>query len=129
MNWIADTIARINNAILVKKNTVIVRGTRTILAMLKVMQEEGFIKGFEPMQDHPLKQAVKINLKYNDDLSVIQSIKVKSVPSLRKFESVDELRRYLKKFSCAIVTTPLGVMSNKDAIRKNVGGEVLCEVY
>lgn len=130
MNWIADLIARINNARMLEKQTLIARGTKMNLAILDVMKKGGFIVGYESIESKKLKQAISITLNYSQDGECsIRGIKIISKPSLRVYSDKDGLMKYVKRFSCAIVSTSQGIMSSKEAIERNLGGEVLCEVF
>lgn len=133
MDWISDGITRIRNALMINKKEVIVRGTKQFVRVLDIMQAEGFIKGYEFIkpeegQEMELKQAICVKLLYRDSQSVIRGLKRISKPSLRVYVSSNELRAYLKKFSMPIVSTSMGVLSGRNAINNNLGGELICEV-
>jgi len=77
-----------------------------------------------------LKQAILITLNYSQDGECsIRGIKIISKPSLKVNSDKNGLMKYVKRFSCAIVSTSQGIMSSKEAIERNLGGEVLCEVF
>ena len=123
MNWIADGLTRIRNAIILKKPSVTVRGTKVFLQILQVMQDQKFIESFEKNETN-LKQSYIVYLKYFGNKSVIRGLKLKS-----NHIKADEINVYLKKFSCPIITTNEGILSGKHAIERNLGGKMLCEVF
>lgn len=132
MDWISDGIARMRNALMVKKSTVEVRGTKQFLHVLEAMKQEGFLdyKMNDPEIISSIKQACTVKFFYRDSQPVIRGFKRISKPSLRIYVSSKELRPYLKRFSMPIVSTSAaGVVSGRYAIGKNLGGELLCEVY
>ncbi len=133
MDWISDGVTRIRNAVMLNKPTVVLRGTKTVLRILDIMQAEGFIKGYEMVQETEdatckLKQACLVKLQYREAKSVIRGLRVVSKPSLRVYVSSNDLRAYLKKFSMPIVSTSKGMLSGRQAIAQNLGGELICEV-
>lgn len=133
MDWISDGLTRIRNALMLNKKEVVVRGTKQFIDILNIMQSEGFIKGYEFIEAEEgktldFKQAVSVKLLYRDSQSVIRGLKRISKPSLRVYVSSNDLRAYLKKFSMPIVSTSKGVLSARNAINDNLGGELICEV-
>lgn len=129
MDWLSDTIARIRNALLNKRRSVIVRGTKLVVDTLNVMHSEGFLESYEPVDSSRLRQALVVNFSYKDSLPVIRGINRLSSPGLRKYVASCDLVPYIKKFSVPIVSTSSGVVSGKTAIKSNLGGELLCEVF
>lgn len=128
MDWISDGLARMNNALLLNRKSVIVRGTKEFKNVLDIMKLEGFIKGYEMVEDKKLLQACRVDFIYKEAQSVIRGLKRISKPSLRVYVSSNELKSYLKRFAVPIVSTSQGVLSGRYAISKNIGGELICEV-
>jgi small subunit ribosomal protein S8 len=129
MYWIGDGLARIKNAIAIRKPCVIVRGTKVFLSILDVMQREGFISSYEAIESVKLKQSYSIKLAYKGRKSVICGIKLISKPSLPVYVGAQDLRAYLSRFSIPIVSTSSGVISGRDALQRNLGGQLICEVF
>jgi small subunit ribosomal protein S8 len=140
MDWISDSIARMRNALMLNRNKVEIRGSKNMLRILDIMKNEGFIKSYsmkdndtvlkpgEKKKKKPMKQACIVELNYQDSQSVIRGLKRISKPSLRVFVGSKDLLPFLKKFSMPIVSTSKGVLSGREAIEQNVGGELICEV-
>lgn len=133
---VADYLTRIRNAIRVKHRVVEIPASNLKKAMTKVLYEKGYIARYKFIDTDPegnrLPQGrIKIALKY-DKISkqpAISNLTRVSKPGLRKYSPVSDLPRVLNGMGIAIISTPRGVMSDKEARRLNVGGEVLCFVY
>ena len=126
---IADMLTRIRNALTVHKDTVEVPSSRMKAAIAQIMLEEGYLKGVELVEDG-FNGKLVLTLKYTDDnRSVINGLKRVSKPGLRTYSGAKEMPKVLGGFGIAIVSTNQGIMTDKQAKLKNVGGEVLCYVY
>ena len=98
-------------------------------AIAQIMLEEGYLKGVELVEDG-FNGKLVLTLKYTDDnRSVINGLKRVSKPGLRTYSGAEEMPKVLGGFGIAIVSTNQGIMTDKQAKLKNVGGEVLCYVY
>jgi small subunit ribosomal protein S8 len=96
--------------------------------MAEIMREQGYIESIERIEDS--KQGVlRVNLKYTNGQPAIMGIKRISTPGLRKYSKATETPRVLSGLGIAIMSTPKGVMTDKQARQANVGGEVLCYVW
>lgn len=136
---IADMLTRIRNASMVKKPEVSLPMSKIKHAVAKVLEKEGWIQKAEVIKGglagkKNSKSAsfdeLKIVLKYKKSgKSVISSIERISKPGLRIYASKDELPKVLNNIGIAIISTPQGLMTNKEARKKKIGGEVICEVY
>lgn len=126
---IADLLTRIRNANASKHDTVDVPASNMKKAIVEILNDEGYIKGYQVIEDG--KQGViRISLKYGPkNEKVISGIKRVSKPGLRYYASVDELPRVLKGLGIAIVSTSKGVITDKKARELNVGGEVLAFIW
>ncbi|MBQ3001011.1 MAG: 30S ribosomal protein S8 [Bacilli bacterium] len=125
---IADMLTRIRNANQMKHPTVDVPASRLKLEILRVLKEEGYISDFEKKEDD--KQGViTITLKYVDKVRVIKGIKRISKPGLRVYAKKEELPKVLNGLGVAIVSTPGGVMTDREARKQNLGGEVIAFVW
>ena len=127
---IADMLTRIRNANSAKHDTVEVSSSKMKLAIAKILLDEGYIKSYELVDDGNFK-TIKITLKYGADKNdkVISGIKRISKPGLRVYASKDELPRVLGGLGVAIFSTNQGVITDKEARKLKVGGEVLAFVW
>ena len=126
---IADMLTRIRNGLTVHKETVEVPSSKMKSAIAQIMLEEGYLKGVELVEDG-FNGKLVLTLKYTDDnRSVITGLKRVSKPGLRTYSGAKEMPKVLGGFGIAIVSTNQGIMTDKQAKLKNVGGEVLCYVY
>jgi small subunit ribosomal protein S8 len=121
---IADLLTRIRNAQSAGKPAVSVGVSKLKLAILKVLKDEGYIAGFHT-EEGGVKATLSIDLKYHDGRPVIDRIERVSRPGLRIYRGKDELPKVLGGLGVAIVSTPQGVMTDKQARAAGTGGEVL----
>jgi small subunit ribosomal protein S8 len=124
---IADMLTRIRNASLVHKKEVVVPFSKMKKSIAEILVREGYVREVEEQTDvHPF---LVIKLKYADGQPVLQHLKRISKPGGRVYIKRDEIKEVLNGFGIAILSTPQGIMTNKEARAKNVGGELLCEIY
>jgi small subunit ribosomal protein S8 len=124
---IADLLTRIRNAQLARKTEVSVSSSKLKTALVKVLKEEGYVAGFQVTNDG-VKQTLNIELKYYDGRPVIDRLERVSRPGLRIYRGKAELPKIQGGLGTAIVSTPKGVMTDKQARAIGQGGEVLCIV-
>ena len=124
---IADLLTRIRNAQMVNKATVVVPSSKFKMAIVHVLEDEGYIDGFEGKTETG-KSALDIALKYYAGRPVIERIERVSRPGLRVYKGSKTLPQVMNGLGVAIVTTPRGVMTDRKARATGVGGEVLCYV-
>lgn len=127
---IADFLTRIRNASAAGLKTVEIPGSNTKRAMAQILFDQGYITNYKFEEDN--KQGIiKIALKYNPSTKVpaITKLQRASRPGLRQYSSATEMPRVLNGLGIAIVSTSHGVITDKEARKQNVGGEVLCYVY
>lgn len=125
---IADMLTRIKNACAMRKETVLVPTSNAKLAILKVLKEEGYIVDFKATDE--VKSVTTITLKYTEDgQRVIKGLKRISKPSLRVHTDAENLPKVLNGLGIAIISTSKGIMSDKEARKLNIGGEVLAYVW
>ncbi len=126
---IADMLTRIRNANTARHETVDVPASNMKKAIAEILNEEGYIKGYQVIEDG--KQGViRITLKYGQNKErVISGLKRVSKPGLRIYAGAEELPRVLKGLGIAIVSTSKGIMTDKNARANRVGGEVLAFVW
>ncbi|MBQ5918026.1 MAG: 30S ribosomal protein S8 [Lachnospiraceae bacterium] len=127
---IADMLTRIRNANTAKHDTVDVPASKMKLAIADILVKEGFIKGYEVIEDGIFK-TIKITLKYGKDKTekIITGLKRISKPGLRVYAGKDELPRVLGGLGIAIISTNKGIVTDKEARKLQVGGEVLAFVW
>ena len=127
---IADMLTRIRNANSAKHDTVDVSSSKMKLAIAKILLDEGYIKAYELVVNGNFKD-IHITLKYGVDKNdkIITGIKRISKPGLRVYASKDELPKVLGGLGVAIISTNQGVITDKEARKLNVGGEVLAFVW
>ena len=126
---IADMLTRIRNALIARHDTVTLPASNMKKAIAKIMLEEGYIKSVDYIDDGVQGQ-IKIVLKYVENKqSVINGLKRISTPGLRVYARTDELPKVLGGLGIAIVSTSKGVMTEKEARKAGVGGEVLAYIW
>ena len=127
---IADYMTRVRNAIMAKHKVVEIPASNLKKEITKILFEKGYILNYK-FEDDSKQGIIKIALKYNpvSKAPAIKAIKRISKPGLRKYANVDSMPRVLNGLGIAILSTSKGVMTNKEARRENIGGEVLCYVY
>lgn len=126
---IADMLTRIRNANTVYRETVDVPASRMKLAIAQILKDEGFIRDFEVLEDG-VRGTIRLYLKYGPRREkVITGLKRISKPGLRVYAKHDELPRVLGGLGIAVISTSRGVMTDKEARRQHVGGEVLAYIW
>jgi len=127
---IADYLTRIRNAIKANHRVVNIPASNIKKEMTKTLLDKGYILNYK-FEDEGFQGNIKIALKYNPvtKISAIKKIQRISKPGLRKYASSDKLPRVLNGLGVAILSTSKGVMTDKEARKENIGGEVLCYVY
>ena len=127
---IADFLTRIRNASAAGLKMVEIPGSNTKRAMTQILFDQGYILNYK-FEDDDKQGIIKIALKYNISTRVPAITKLQRIskPGLRKYAGSDELPRVLTGLGIAIVSTSKGVITDKEARKLNVGGEVLCYVY
>ena len=127
---IADMLTRIRNGNTAKHDVVDIPSSKMKKAIAENLTNEGYIKGYEVIEDG-VKATLRVTLKYGQDKNekVISGIKRISKPGLRVFASKDELPKVLGGLGIAIVSTNKGLMTDKEARKLGVGGEVIAFVW
>ena len=128
---IADYLTRIRNAIKARHGIVEIPASNTKKEMTKVLHEKGYIRHYK-FDDHAnVQSTIRIALKYEPDTKQPAILKLQRVskPGLRKYASCGRLPEVINGLGIAILSTSKGIMSDKEARKMNVGGEVLCYVY
>ena len=126
---IADMLTRIRNANVVKHETVDVPASNMKKELSRILLEEGFIRGYDVIEDG--KQGIiRIQLKYGQTGErVISGLKRISKPGMRVYADKHEVPRVLNGLGISIISTSKGILTDKQARKENVGGEVICYVW
>lgn len=125
---IADLLTQIRNGQKARKKSIKLPSSKGKVAVVQVLQEEGYIESYNVIEEIAKKPVLEIKLKYYHGVPVIQRIDRVSRPGLRSYQAVDKLPKVLGGLGIAIISTSQGVMSDKQARKANCGGEVLCIV-
>jgi small subunit ribosomal protein S8 len=126
---ISDMLTRIRNAGMAQKTDTSMPATKILVAIAKILKEEGYIADYQVIEKRPQDQ-LNITLSYGPDKRhTIREIKRVSKPGLRVYAGKNEIPRVKSGLGIAIVSTPEGVISGYEARRRGVGGEVLCTVW
>ena len=126
---IADMLTRIRNAQIAKHDAVVLPASNTKAAIAKILLDEGYIKSFDYIDEKP-QGSIKIVLKYvNGKQPVIAGLKRISKPGLRVYARSEEMPRVLGGLGIAIVSTSKGLMTDREARKQNIGGEVLAYIW
>jgi small subunit ribosomal protein S8 len=128
---IADYLTRLRNAIKANHRVVDVPASNVKKEITKILFDKGYILNYKFEETENRQGNIKIALKYNPvtKQSAIKKLERTSRPGLRKYSGSDSLPRVLNGLGMAIISTSQGIMTDKEARKNNVGGEVLCKVY
>jgi small subunit ribosomal protein S8 len=126
---ISDMLTRIRNGGMARKSEVTMPSTKVLVAIAKILKDEGFIADYEVIERRP-QNILKITLRYGADRRpTIRELKRVSKPGLRVYAGKDQIPRVKSGLGIAIVSTPQGVLTGYEARRRGIGGEVLCTVF
>lgn len=126
---LGDMLTRIRNGQLRRMSKVSTPGSKLRARVLEVLQSEGYIRGYTTEDLGNGRQNFEIELKYFDGQPVIRTIARVSKPGRRVYASIDTMPRVANGLGVTILSTSKGVMADHEAREKNVGGEVLCQVF
>lgn len=125
---ISDMLTRIRNASKAGHAEVVLPYSNLKFAVAKVLSTEGFVGDVKKLEDGKFAK-LSIGIKYEADGPRIRSISRVSKPGHRVYAKADALPRVLSDFGIAVLSTPNGIMTNKEARKRRLGGEVICEVF
>jgi small subunit ribosomal protein S8 len=126
---IADFLTRIRNALMAKHETTEIPASKLKWRLAEILKAEGYIADANLVGEGRHK-VIRIGLKYDPgEVSVIQSLQRISKPGRRMYVTADQLPRVLNGLGVAVISTSLGVMSDRDCRQLHVGGEVMCQVW
>ena len=126
---LSDMLARIKNAHRARKSITSCYKSNLNMNVLSVLKDEGFIRDFRDVEIRKGINSIQIDLKYYNGTPVIKNIKRISKPGIRVYSKITDLPKTYGGLGISILSTSMGVMSDNKARQKNVGGEVLCEVF
>ncbi len=125
---IADMLTRIRNACMAKHEKVDVPASKMKIGIAKILKEKGYIQNYKLIKDG--KQGIlRITLRYHDGKPVILGLERISKPGRRQYRPADELPKIRNGFGMAIISTSKGLMTDEDARKARVGGEVICAIW
>ena len=125
---ISDMLTRIRNAQAVSHQTVIFPFSKLKFNLAKILEKQGLV-GQVTSQGRKIRKVIEIELKYKKDRPIIRGIKRISKPGRRMYVKENELRPVRQDYGLIIISTPQGLMTNKEAKKKGLGGEVICEIW
>ncbi len=124
---ISDMLTRIRNAQAVRKGEVLLPYSKVKFAIAKILEQEGYVA--RATQEHEAKfPVIRVELRYQNNQPKIHMVRRVSRPGLRVYAKSTELPKVLSDMGIAIVSTPNGLMTNKEARSRHLGGEVICEI-
>jgi len=126
---LGDMLTRIRNAQRASLATTSCPHSNVRAAVCDVLKDEGYIRGFEVVEQDNNKKSIEIELKYDEGQPAIRELKRVSKPGCRTYSKIKDLQPFHNGLGVKIISTPRGVMPDYKARNENVGGEVLCQVY
>ena len=126
---LSDMLARIKNAHQANKVSTLCLKSKLNMNVLTVLKDEGYIRDFKNIEERKGVNSIQIDLKYYNGSPVIKKIKRISKPGIRRYSKINDLTKPFGGLGISILSTPKGVMSDHQAKKNNVGGEILCEVF
>ncbi len=128
MDPIANTLSKLMNAQAVDKDHVKLPCSRIVFEILQILERNGYVSGVEKKGESP-KKSIIVHLKYVAKMPIIRGVRRLSKPGVRLYERVKDLKRRGSNLGITIVSTPKGLMTDAEARKQNVGGEVLCKIW
>ncbi|MEA3315681.1 MAG: 30S ribosomal protein S8 [Campylobacterota bacterium] len=127
---IADALTRVRNAAMRKLEVTTLVHSNTVEAVCNVLKQKEYIEDYKVVDTDPIKKSISVTLKYDEnDNSVINELKRLSKSGRRVYKNASELKNFKNGYGTIIVSTNKGVISNDEAYKLNVGGELLCSVW
>ncbi len=125
---IADLLIRIKNAYMAKKTQVSMPDSKVKRAILAILMTEGYVESFEVVGEVP-KLAIDVQLKYVKKQSAMSGVRRLSKPGRRLYVTAKEIPQTLAGYGLTIISTNKGILSDSEARKKNVGGELVCKIW
>ncbi len=128
-DMVSDALTRVRNASLRGLENTTLLHSNLVEAVLKIFKDRGFIEDYSVKEDG-VKKFINVTLKYDENgKSVITEVKKISKPGRRVYKPANEIKKFKNGYGVIVVSTSKGVLSNEDAYRMGVGGEVLCSIW
>lgn len=128
MDTISDMLTQIRNAVAVSKSTVSIPYSNLKYEIAKILEKKGFIEDIEK-KGKKNKRTIEIKLKYSNKIPVISGLKKISKPGQRIYLPANKIKAYKNYYKTTIISTSKGLMTNKDAKKQNLGGEIFFEIW
>lgn len=125
---IADLLTRIRNASSAKKKRVEIPSSNMKLSLVEILKQQNFIEDYVVIEDNK-QNVIEVKLKYTNGKPAISGLKKISKPGLRVYEGADSLPRVLNGLGIAVISTSKGLMTEKQARKETIGGEIICHVW
>jgi len=125
---ISDMLTRVRNALAAKKHDLIIPASKIKYSIAKILQKEGYV-GAVVETTEGKRAVLRVTLKYEDSRPIIRSLRRISTPGRRVYVKSGELPRVMSNLGIAIISTPNGLMTNKEARARRLGGEIICEIF
>ena len=125
---IADFLTRLRNAAMVQKGVVTMPYSRMVLDLAKVLAKEGFLESVDTRGSGITKEIV-VQMRYINEQPTFEDLKRISTPGRRVYRQAKNLRPVKSGYGIAVLSTPKGILTDTDAKKENVGGEILCEIW
>jgi len=125
---IGDFLIRLKNAYLAGKQDMSIRSTKNVIALAKILKEEGYIKDIKEKDEKEAGKNLHIALLYKKNNPALSDVKIVSKPSVHYYVNTDDLKKVGRNYGIGIVSTSKGFMTIKSAIEKNIGGELICRL-
>ncbi|MCK4264918.1 30S ribosomal protein S8 [Candidatus Babeliales bacterium] len=126
---VGNFLTIIRNGLSARKRTVLAPFSREKLGIAKVLKDEGYIREYEKLEDEKGKPLLKVFLKYVDGEAAIHELTRVSRPGLRCYEGLKKMKPVIGGLGVAVLSTNIGIVSDKKARELSVGGEVICHVW
>jgi small subunit ribosomal protein S8 len=127
---VADALTRIRNASMRKLEVTELLYSKLVESVVKIIQEKGYIDSYNIVEKEGNKKFIKVVLKYDDNGNqVINELKKISKPGRRVYKGSEDIKRFKNGYGTIIVSTSKGVLSNDEAYKNGVGGEVICSIW
>ena len=125
---VSDLLTRIRNAGMRHESTLTVPASRYAASIVEALVRTNYLEGFKPVEESG-RNYLSIQLKYTNGVNAIQAIKQLSRQGLRRYSSYKTLRSPRRGGGILLLSTPVGILSDKEARKRGVGGELLCEIH
>lgn len=125
---IADFLTRIRNAQARKKDSVSMPATKMIIALAEILKKEGFLLDYRVVEAQPQSE-LEVDLKYVNGVPAITQLVRVSKPGVRKYRGYREIKPVKRGLGLSVFSTPMGIVSGKEAVKNKTGGEYICYIY